>query len=249
MDNPGPSRQRLPLDFSQSGYGSNTPHGPVSSSSTQFRRASCDFEHNTPMNMSNFYQRGSATVSYTSTRAAPPWTEVGEGTTPGDTYNPLVDFSQRLCSQRMPNRPRLEKGVSKSLDLGLNPGPSSTLSRRQSLDDTLDLTTLSHPYDPFKTDTDEKIPIQYSQMGQSYVNIESTRSALYCNLISLIVWNKIVIINSLKLLDTQVFLSKKKRTTRGWLCKILGKTCCDYYVHPPRARRKHNLLWKQDIVI
>lgn len=194
MDNPGSSRQRLPLDFSQSGYGSNTPHGPASSSSTQYRRASCEFEHDIPITISNFYQRGSATVSYTSTRAAPPWTESGEGTTPRDTYNPLADFSQRSCSQRMPSRPRLEKGVSKSLDLGLNPGPSSTLSRRQSLDDTLDLTTRSHLYDPFKTDTDEKMPIQYSQMGQNFLNIENTRSALYCNLISWMVWNKIVII-------------------------------------------------------
>lgn len=183
MDSSGRFRQRLPLDSSQIEYVAMNRQEPLSFPLDQHRRPSCDFDREISGNISNLFSTSSSTASRYSDEACR-WRAVPGTPLATDVYNLLPPgFDQQTSPlQRHHQRPKLHKCASKSLDLGLNVSgaPPATLSRRQSLDATLDLSTRSNVHNVVKID--ETAISFHGDMRRSFFIDESARYDRQCQI-------------------------------------------------------------------
>lgn len=183
MDSSGRFGQRLPLDRSQTEYVAMNPQEPLSFPLGQHRRPSCEFDREISGNISNLFSTSSSTASYYSDEACR-WKAVPGTPLTTDVYNLLPAGLDRHTSplQRHPQRPNLHKCASKSLDLCLNVSgaPPATLSRRQSLDATLDLSTRSNVHNVVKID--ETAISFHGDMRQSFINDDTARYDRSCHI-------------------------------------------------------------------
>lgn len=163
MDEAGPSGQGMSGDIPQTFLDA--------SSLRHLRRSSWNFEEENPVGISNFSSQR-PTISYPSTS----WTEVLKPSTSGDAFKKC---NQHFLQPGVISNIGFDETASKSVDIGIGQGSSATLTRQQSLDETLDSTSRSTLYDPFPGFMNEMRSTRYSDRGPTcFPNESATRYAM-----------------------------------------------------------------------